>query len=214
MRLHVLAAVQLPLNHSARCVLVSGCHLGKPLLPSSPRSAPTATHPLPSGDVISLPCAGNATSGESPFDLLSRRSDLSILFKAALAAGDEFIKTLNGQWLVGWWGMPAVARGGLWGMAARWGGPPARHPPQRHGVSILGPPLAHALLSRLPLPSAPTSPHVDTKLTATIFAPNDTYFEGLLEELNKTAAEVGRGGASGCTRPRGEERRRERVGKE
>ena len=74
--------------------------------------------------------------------------------------------------------------------------------------------LAHALLSRLPLPSAPTSPPVDTKLTATIFAPNDTYFEGLLEELNKTAAEVGRGGASGCTRPRGEERRRERVGKE
>lgn len=77
------------------------------------------------GDVISLPCAGDATSGESPFDLLSRRSDLSILFKAALAAGDEFIKTLN-----------------------------------------------------------------DTKLTATIFAPNDTYFEGLLEELNKTAAEL------------------------
>lgn len=91
------------LRAAARPWLRSGCHLGKPLLPSSSRSAPTATHPLPAGDVISLPCAGDATSGESPFDLLSRRSDLSILFKAALAAGDEFIKTLNGQWVVGWW---------------------------------------------------------------------------------------------------------------
>lgn len=77
------------------------------------------------GDIITLPCAGDATSGESPLDLLARRSDLSILFQAALAAGDEFVKTLN-----------------------------------------------------------------DTKLTATIFAPNDTYFEGLLEELNKTAAQL------------------------
>lgn len=52
---------------------------------------------LCSGDIITLPCAGDATSGESPLDLLSRRSDLSILFQAALAAGDEFVKTLNGE---------------------------------------------------------------------------------------------------------------------
>ncbi len=56
------------------------------------------------GDIISLPCAGNATSGASPLDLLSRRSDLSILFKAALAAGDEFVKTLNGGWVGLLWG--------------------------------------------------------------------------------------------------------------
>lgn len=41
-------------------------------------------------------CAGNATSGDSVLDLLSRRSDLTVLFRAALAAGDEFVKTLNG----------------------------------------------------------------------------------------------------------------------
>lgn len=53
--------------------------------------------PLVAGDIITLPCAGDATSGESPLDLLARRSDLSILFQAALAAGDEFVKTLNGE---------------------------------------------------------------------------------------------------------------------
>ena len=52
---------------------------------------------LCAGDIITLPCAGDATSGESPLDLLARRSDLSILFQAALAAGDEFGKTLNGE---------------------------------------------------------------------------------------------------------------------
>lgn len=67
-----------------------------------------------------------------------------------------------------------------------------------------GPHGAHVLAGRSPFPrnrahrktlhcsSAPAAA-ADTKLVATIFAPNDTYFEGLLEELNKTAAEVGLG---------------------
>lgn len=56
---------------------------------------PNLIHP---GDVVNLPCKPGATSGTSVADLLANRPDMSILLKAATAAG--FAETLSDPNLV------------------------------------------------------------------------------------------------------------------
>jgi len=53
------------------------------------------------GDVLLLPCTGNATEADTVLDLLARRQDTSILYQAVLAAGPDFVTMLNDTELVG-----------------------------------------------------------------------------------------------------------------
>ncbi|PSC74857.1 beta-Ig-H3 fasciclin [Micractinium conductrix] len=60
----------------------------------------TNTSLIQPGDVLVLPCKGDATEGDSVLDLLARRSDMTTLFSALLAAGPEFVDTVNDTNLV------------------------------------------------------------------------------------------------------------------
>lgn len=96
------------------------------------------------GDSLDLPCGGNATEGASALDLLSRRKDLTTLYRAILGAGPDVIAQLNGEsgcgCVGGEWGAVAPGSGG-----SRWlSSVPAR---VTHG--------SHTLPRASPLPFVP-----------------------------------------------------------